>query len=113
MTIQNSGALTKYSQKELLPHFLPTVFNLEKTEKIPLAIRSFLLSEQLVFTAFGLLPTDNYFDYTINNLDKLPEADRSNLARLAAQIAMFKGDWALVGKLSRYFDDVNSAVFLG
>ena len=113
LTIQNSGSLSKYSQKELLQHFLPSVFNLENIDKIPAPIRSFLLSEQLVMTTFGLSATDGYYDYVIHNLDKLPETDRPNLARLAAQIAMFKGDWGLVGTLSRHFDDLNSAIILG
>ena len=113
LTIQHSGGNAKYAQKELIKHFLPSSFNLEQIEKIPVAIRDFLLCEQLVVITSGLMPTDAYFDYVVGHLDKLRQEDRSNLARLAAQIAMFKGDWTLVGILSRHFDDLNSSIFLG
>lgn len=112
-TIQNSGSLTKFSQKELMKYFMPDVFNLEKIEKIPIDIRAFLLMERFVFMSFELAPRDEYFDYAVANIQNFSEANRPILARLMAQLAMFRGDWALVSKLSRYFDDLQSAVFLG
>ena len=101
LTIQHNSGTTKYSQQDLLQHFLPSVFNLERLEKIPLTIRGFLLAEQMIMTYVKLAPTDAYFDYAIANLDKLDKSDHSNVSRLAAQVAMFKGDWLLVGQLSR------------
>ena len=113
LTIQNSGSLTKYSQKEMNIIFLPSIFNLEKIEKINADIRAFLLSEHLSMMTFELSQNSPYFDYTVDNLNKFPEELRSNLARLLAQIAMFRGDWELISKVSRYFDDIQASVFLG
>ena len=112
-TIQNSGTFTRFSQKEMVKLFLPDAFDLEKLEKINPRIRAFLLMERLVIMSFDLGPSDAYYDYVINNISKLPETEHANIARLSAQLAMFRGDWATVSKLSTYFDDLQSAVFLG
>ncbi|MBL7815062.1 MAG: DEAD/DEAH box helicase [Saprospiraceae bacterium] len=112
-TIQNSNGIAKFSQKELLKHYLPDALDVAKLEKIPLSIRAFLLNEKLTLTFFDLTPTDDYFDYVVKNLKNLSESDRPNIARMLAQIAMFKGDWALVAQVSDYFDDIQSAVFFG
>ncbi len=112
-TVQNSGTVTKFSQKEMVKHFLPDVFDLDRIEKITPNIRTFLLMERMLIVLFDLTPINEYYDYVVNNISKMPNSEQSDLARMAAQIAMYRGDWTTVSKLSTYFDDLQSALFLG
>jgi SNF2 family DNA or RNA helicase len=112
-TIQYSDQLTKFKQKELGKYFLPDAFNLEKLEKIPADIRSFLLVDMLSMMAAELRQPNAYFDYIAQNINKHPEDTQSNLARLVSQIAVYRGDWETISLVSSFFDDVQSAIFLG
>jgi SNF2 family DNA or RNA helicase len=109
-TIQ-TGSL--YSQNSLMAYFMPDVFDEQKVERASPRIRSFLLSERLSLTFFSLTQTNDYYDYTAQNLSKLQENDRSNLARMVAQIAFFKGDWEKIATISQSFDGITGAVFVG
>ena len=100
-TIQHAAALVKYSQKEMIKLFLPSEFNLEKLDKIPVEIRAFLLIEHLSLMANDLSKTDDYVEYAVKNIPKFSDMSRSNMARLIAQIAVYQGDWERVSPPGR------------
>lgn len=113
LTIQHANTSVRFSQKGLNKYFLPDAIDLEKLEKIPADIRGFLLVDMLSLMSYELAPKNEYFDYIVKNINKHPEAVQSNLARLVAQIAVYQGDWETISTVSRFFDDIQSAVFLG
>lgn len=106
---QNSG----YTQQALLDFWLPPQFDPEKIDLLPAGIRAFLLAEKLTFQTFHLLPADGYFFYVLGKLPDFDVAVRDNLARLAGQLLMFRGDWPGMHSVIQHMGPLNAGVFTG
>ena len=104
---------TGWTQETLLNWWLPTKMDRQRLEVLPEEIRNFLLEQKLNIHLFDLLPSDEYFYYTVENLPKTDLKQRENLARLAGQVFLLQGDRAGLEKVTPYFGPLVAAVFAG
>lgn len=97
----NSSA-SPYTQESLCDFWLPTVFNLEKVEALPLNIRGFLLIDKLILDLFNLEKLDGYFYYAVDKLILFSDNQKRDLADLLAQFYFLRGEWAAIENISHH-----------
>ncbi len=93
---------SKYTQESLCEYWLPTIFDLEKIEKIPIEIRAFLLNEKLNIQIFALAKPDEYFDYALGHLADFLSEDSESLAAIIAIFYIYQGNWTALQSISKY-----------
>ncbi|HPH17170.1 MAG TPA: SNF2-related protein [Haliscomenobacter sp.] len=110
--IQTADTHSPKSGEPVWRAFLPNDFDQKKLEKAPISIRYQLLISHLSLMLLHLKPLDGYFHFLLEK-DHLPSntETRNTILRLMAQLAIFQGDWNLVTKLSKHFDELNQLSF--
>lgn len=106
---QNSG----YTRDTLLDYWLPPVFDLPKIKRLPENVQTFLLQEKLSRETFYLTAPDGYFHYATEQLRHFNNAGRANLARIASQLLLFRGDWEGMQRLFDLVNNVDAAALAG
>ncbi|MFK7980039.1 MAG: SWIM zinc finger domain-containing protein, partial [Saprospiraceae bacterium] len=88
-----SQTQSKHTQKTLCDYWLPSLFDIEKIDGLPLGVRAFLLKEKLTLQLFNLTAPDEYFLYTVENLSIFEESNKDKIALLLGMLFLLRGEW--------------------
>ena len=104
----------EYTQASLSAWWLGDTFDLARLESLPEGIRVFLLNQLFSVRLFELAPSDSFFHYAMDIVDKVKDKSaRRLLALLLAQMNFLKGDWKQVERLSKHLDTYLQGAYAG